>query len=310
MRPVWRCARSRSPGRIGRAARKSVFACSPVLTIAIRFRSRGSRAIGLSTVSSLAIEMTPAQSGVSPRDLSLREVSAEPAVRAIGLGDEQQPRRLLVESMHDPLALDRRIPASGSPRPLSAFTSVPLQLPGAGWTTMPAGLSTTSEVLVLVDARPAGCPPRGPHGPRRAGSSTTIRSPSFGAIARLLAPAAHGDVAVGDQRRGLVAREVELLRRGGGRVAARSRRDQLVTGRVRAARLAHVSAPSLPTASRSATTDGASSPLRSLAGDRAACAAGRSSRDSDHASMIAPTVTARVGDVERPEARRRRRRCR
>ena len=52
--------------------------------------------------------------------------------------DVSLSRRWTIPARSSPLS-----PASAPPRPLSAFTSVPLQLPGAGCTTIPAGLSTT-----------------------------------------------------------------------------------------------------------------------------------------------------------------------
>ena len=71
--------------------------------------------------------------------------AAERAMRAVGLGHHHQAGGVLVEAVHDagPLAR-RRCPRGSSPQwAISALTSVPVQLPAAGWTTSPAGLSMT-----------------------------------------------------------------------------------------------------------------------------------------------------------------------
>jgi hypothetical protein len=65
-------------------------------------------------------------------------------VGAVGLGDDEQPRGVLVDAVDEAGRSSPPPGASPWPRPTSALTSVPVQLPGAGWTTMPAGLSTTT----------------------------------------------------------------------------------------------------------------------------------------------------------------------
>ena len=93
-----------------------------------------------------------------------------------------------------------------APRPLSALTSVPVQFPGAGWTTIPAGLSTTStsssskttvERDVFAEDRPAD----------RGGISTDDPLARPRSIARTFAPTVHDHPPVGDQRRGLIPRQ-------------------------------------------------------------------------------------------------------
>ena len=101
-------------------------------------------------------------------------------VRLGAAGDDQQPRRVLVEPMDDPGAVaGRRRRQAASP---SASTSEGPGLPGAGWTTRPAGLSTTARRLVRPDdptARSGSTRPRlrpcRPGGPAGSGSRLAER---------------------------------------------------------------------------------------------------------------------------------------
>ena len=147
VRPECRCARSRSVdskraepvevrarGPPGRA--RSPSACG---------RSGRARC-GRSTREQVLLDVAPAQHGVSPRDAPLGDRLAQRAQRAVGLGDDDQARRCPCRGGARARRAPRAAPsASACPRPFSAFTSVPVQFPGAGCTTMPAGLSTTSS---------------------------------------------------------------------------------------------------------------------------------------------------------------------
>ena len=74
------------------------------------------------------------------------EQRGEALMRGVGLGDDQQPGRVLVESMDDAWPLDAADARQVSPQwRISALTSVPAAWPGAGCTTSPAGLSTMSK---------------------------------------------------------------------------------------------------------------------------------------------------------------------
>ena len=78
----------------------------------------------------LALELAPA-------DEALHDL-----VRLGGARHHQQPRRVAVEPVDDsrPVLAPPAMPRASSP-----CTSVPLVCPGVGWTTTPAGLSTTSR---------------------------------------------------------------------------------------------------------------------------------------------------------------------
>ena len=67
----------------------------------------------------------------------------EPAVRLVGAGDDEEPRRVPVEAVDDSRPL--RLLSTRHARPRRPWTSVPRVWPAEGWTTMPAGLSTTSR---------------------------------------------------------------------------------------------------------------------------------------------------------------------
>ena len=196
--------RTQQVPRSNRARRmKSVLACLPLLTIAMRFRSRGSRAMGLSIVRSRRLEMPPDHHRVSALHPPRGDRRAQHPVRPVRLCHDQQPRRLLVEPVNDSRSVGRRLRStSGPPRPSSALTSVPVQFPGAGWTTIPAGLSTTSRVLVLVDDLTGMSSPEiGRFS--TAGSRPSPRCARLRPVARLFAPPVDEHVALGDQRRRL-----------------------------------------------------------------------------------------------------------
>ena len=145
----------------------------------------------------VAVEVSPAQRRVPPDDLappaSPRRARrcARSVLATSSSPDVSLSRRWTMPSRSSPPTSD-----SGPPRPLSAFTSVPLQLPGAGCTTIPAGLSTTSTSsssnttmsgIVLAD-RPRGRPAAGSRRRsarrRAAGSSPARRGPSTRTLAR------------------------------------------------------------------------------------------------------------------------------
>ena len=112
------CRASAAAGRCGRA--RSAPRCARAATAACRARARG----------------TPA------RACALADERLQPRVRLLRLRDDHQPRRVAVEPVHDARAAPPRRPRA---TPTSAWTSVPVACPRAGWTTSPAGLSTTSR---------------------------------------------------------------------------------------------------------------------------------------------------------------------
>src|SRR5438445_947622 len=145
-------------------------------------------------------KVSPRERRVAALDAPLLDGTREAAVRDIGLGDEQQPRRVLVEAMHDAgPALARRAPPplhSGGPRPPSTLTSVSSQWPGPGCTTRPAGLSSTARCSSSYTKRtpaPAcgGVTGEYVRGGASGGSSTLTSAPrSSSAEARRRRPAA------------------------------------------------------------------------------------------------------------------------
>ena len=86
-------------------------------------------------------------------------------MRLVGARDDHQPGRVLVEPVDDPRAAGSSPPPSRSP---STSTSVGPRCPGAGWTTSPAGLSTTASQSSTwtTRGRCAGC--------RRVGSAPSL----------------------------------------------------------------------------------------------------------------------------------------
>ena len=251
----------------------------------MRFRSRGSRAIGLVDRQPVAVQVPPAERGVPPDDLAAPASRRRaPGARGRSWRPAAAPTSPCRAGGRSPRAPRRPARTSGPPRPFSAFTSVPVQLPGAGCTTIPAGLSTTSTSsssyaiargISSADHRPRGRrrdldddrarPPRG-------GSSRARRRPSTSTCPLAISVAACG------------AREVE--RRGDEQVEPRRvvGGDQLVPARRWRRRR------SLPRPGHSGR--------RVQRTRRVSCAAAfaaavsRSSRDSDQASTSAPTVTA------------------
>ena len=66
----------------------------------------------------------------------------EACVRLVRASDHEHARRVAVETVDDARPISSPPAASSASRPC---TSVPVSWPAAGWTTMPAGLSTTSR---------------------------------------------------------------------------------------------------------------------------------------------------------------------
>ena len=90
--------------------------------------------------------------------------------------DDQQPRRVAVEPVDDAGPLRARRPRRAA---ASASTSVPVACPAPGWTTSPAGLSTTSRCSSSYDdpqASGSGASERAR--PRSAAGSSTSSPPS------------------------------------------------------------------------------------------------------------------------------------
>ena len=83
--------------------------------------------------------------------------AASAAMRRVVLGDDEQPGRVLVEAVHDAGPLTPPMPERLSPQwAISALTSVPVAVPGAGMHDQPGRLVDDDEVGVLVDDRRAG----------------------------------------------------------------------------------------------------------------------------------------------------------
>ena len=111
----------------------------------IFLRSTGSRPIGASIrrPACTSPQTSATYSFSTSRSWNCR---ASSSCDGVVLGDDHQPRRAAVEAMDDARA------AVSPPMPLrswtwcsSALTSVPPAWPAAGWTTIPAGLSTTTR---------------------------------------------------------------------------------------------------------------------------------------------------------------------
>jgi hypothetical protein len=78
--------------------------------------------------------------------------AASPWCAAVRLGHHEKPEVSLSIRCTMPGRFSPPMPERLPPKWCrSALTSVPPGLPGAGWTTMPAGLSRTIEVVVLED---------------------------------------------------------------------------------------------------------------------------------------------------------------
>ena len=181
MRPVCRCARSRStdveagephevrPRRPSRTDDRHALSVSRIARDRLVHRDP------------VAVEVPPAQRGVPADDLAPRCIAA-PSTRCA--------RSVLATSSSPDVSLSSRwtIPSrsspptsdSGPPRPLSAFTSVPLQLPGAGCTTIPAGLSTTSTSSSSYSDGERDRPRRSTSRPAAAGSRRRPARPRVG----------------------------------------------------------------------------------------------------------------------------------
>src|SRR5258708_36273236 len=69
----------------------------------------------------LTLNVSPAQGSVAPDNLASGHGAAEEAMRPVRLGDEEQPRRLLVQAVDDPLAL---LPAQIRERTTAAFERI------------------------------------------------------------------------------------------------------------------------------------------------------------------------------------------
>ena len=107
--------------------------------------SPGSRPIGASIDAVRRCRMPPHQ-GARSAALAVWAANwaTSDARAACGAGDDEQPRAARVEAVDDARALAARpTPAMSGKRASRPLTSVPSALPAPGWTTSPAGLSTT-----------------------------------------------------------------------------------------------------------------------------------------------------------------------
>ena len=179
-------------------------------------------------------------------DLARRDRPRQRRHRGERLADDHQPRGVLVEPVDDAGARQRA--RSPDRARASALSSVPDQLPAAGWTTIPAGLVDHEQVVVLVDhgerqrLGPEGAALRG-----RLQASTAIRWPARTAAPRS-SPAAPSTLhlAALDQLLQVGARE---LRRQARRAPCRAARHAAPRRRARRARSAAASSTSSPSAS-------------------------------------------------------------
>ncbi len=87
-------------------------------------------------------EVTLGQGKVDPLDLAALDLCLQSAVGGIVASDDQKTAGVLVEAVDDPRPLSFLPPPSMSP---SSLTRVAPVCEGAGWTTRPAGLSTTAK---------------------------------------------------------------------------------------------------------------------------------------------------------------------
>ena len=112
-----------------------------------------SRPIGASIVPLSASGRPVDERQVLAPHLARAQLRLERRVGLLGLRHHQQPRRVAVEPVHDAGALGSGPPAA---RPASAAPAWPVRAPAPGASTRPAGLSTTSRSLVLVDDLESG----------------------------------------------------------------------------------------------------------------------------------------------------------
>ena len=118
----------------------------------IFFRLFGSRPIGAS-MRRPAMHLAPDEREVFLLDFALGELARSSSCAASCLATTISPDVPLSSRWTMPGRFSPPMPLRSSTWWSSALTSVPLACPAAGWTTMPAGLSTTIRSLVLVDDR-------------------------------------------------------------------------------------------------------------------------------------------------------------
>ena len=214
-----RSAAAPAGGRSIRSARARRNRCArrlPAGTIAIRLRSFGSRAIGGSTLSRSTLEVAPDQRRV--RRATRRSVIALPSARSVA--------SVFATTISPDVSLSSRwtIPARSCgrrprpvccPRPFSALTSVPVQLPGRGVHHHAGGLVDDEQLVVLEYDRERECPrlPRVRSG--ASGSSDDDLRAVLRAETRFFTASVHEHGARGDQRGGLGTGEVQLAARSG-----------------------------------------------------------------------------------------------
>ena len=153
----------------------------------------------------VGVEMPPAERRVAPRDRPRRERPTQRRVCAIGLGDDQEPRGLLVEAMHEPHALrpaPRRQRLSASEERIHQR---PRPVPGRGMHHHPRRLVDDHQILVLIDDAD-----RDRFGkdltPHRRGDRDGERHPRLEPETRLLGAAIDLHLPGGDECRSLRAR--------------------------------------------------------------------------------------------------------
>ena len=113
------------------------------VSIDISARSRRSRPIGASIVPVRADGWPSTRAEVLAAHRRARQQRLQRAVDLVVLGDDEQPGRVAVEPVHDPGA--PRLLAAGRDARRAPGRASPSGAPAPGWTTTPAGLSTTSR---------------------------------------------------------------------------------------------------------------------------------------------------------------------